>query len=231
MLADGWLADAGNRAWFATFLVKEEETAVDKVVKAMAGKAREALLAKKKSADRLHQDFSATLVAALQVVPISHLSSLCLLDRALKHNFPEARTQHVADTRALCVKALKRGDLDTVTVDRLAHVRAEAIPELREAAKGAGVLKEFDARRQELARRTIDVIGNAPKAVSQANAEELLATRVYTDPGHFLIELLQNAEDAGAKAWKLIFDKDRIVVWHNGTDFDARDVVGVCSIG
>ena len=66
--------------------------------------------------------------------------------------------------------------------------------------------------------------------MSQANAEELLATQVYTDPGHFLIELLQNAEDSGAKEWKLIFDRDRIVVWHNGTDFDARDVVGVCSI-
>ena len=231
LLARGWLGEPANREWFATFLVKEEETAVDKVVKALAAKARKALLAKKKSAGPMHTDFSATLVAALQVVPIAHLSSLCLLDRALKHNFPDARTQHVADTRALCVNALRRGNLETVTVDRLAHVRAEAIPELREAAKGSGILQEFDARRKELARRTIDVIGNAPKAVSQANAEELLATRVYTDPGHFLIELLQNAEDSGAKEWKLIFDRDRIVVWHNGTDFDARDVVGVCSIG
>ena len=83
----------------------------------------------------MHTDFSATLVAALQVVPIAHLSSLCLLDRALKHNFPDARTQHVADTRALCVNALRQGNLETVTVDRLAHVQAEAIPELREAAK------------------------------------------------------------------------------------------------
>lgn len=231
LLAQGWLNEAANREWFATFLVKEEETAVDKVVKALAAKARETLLAKDRASDRMHADFSATLVASLQVVPIAHLSSLCLLDRALKHNFPEARTKHVADTRALCVEALRKGDLETVTVDRLAHVRAEAIPELREAAEGAGILKEFDAVRKELARRTIDVIGNAPKAVSQANAEELLATRVYTDPGHFLIELLQNAEDSGAKEWKLIFDRDRIAVWHNGTDFDARDVVGVCSIG
>ena len=65
------------------------------------------------------------------MVPISHLSSLCLLDRALKHNFPKARTKHVADTRKLCIDALKRGDLEPVTIDRLAHVRAEAVPELR----------------------------------------------------------------------------------------------------
>ena len=231
LLANKWLGEPENRDWFARFLVKEEETAVDKVIKALAEKAREVLLAKKRSADTLHEHLCYTIVKALQVVPISHLSSLCLLDRALKHNFPEARIKHVANTRKLCIDALKRGDLEPVTIDRLAHVRAEAIPELRKAAKGAGVLKEFDERRKELAHRTIDVIGNAPKAVSQANAEELLAKRVYTDPGHFLIELLQNAEDSGAKTWKLIFDAGRIVVWHDGTDFDARDVVGVCSIG
>jgi hypothetical protein len=201
LLVGAWLGEAENREWFARFLVKEEETAVDKVVE------------------------------ALRVVPISHLSSMCLLDRALKHNFPEARTKHVADTRALCVEALNCGDLEPVTIDRLAHVRAEAIPELRAAAEGAGILEAFDERRKELAHRTIYVIGGAPKAVSQANAEQLLAKRVYTDPGHFLIELLQNAEDSGAKTWKLIFDADRIVVWHDGTDFDARDVAGVCSIG
>ena len=128
--------------------MKEEETAVDKVVKALTGKAREALLSKKRSAPALHEHLCATIVKALQVVPVSHLSSLCLLDRALKHNFPEARTKHVADTRKLCVDALKRGDLKPVTVDRLAHVRAEAIPDLRKVAKGAGILKEFDARRK-----------------------------------------------------------------------------------
>ena len=53
--------------------------------------------------------------------------------------------------------------------------------------KARASLEQFDKRRKELAHQTIDVIGNAPKAVSQANAEELLAKRVYTDPGHFLI--------------------------------------------
>lgn len=47
LLAKGWLGESANREWFATFLVKEEETAVYKVVKVLAAKAREALLAKK----------------------------------------------------------------------------------------------------------------------------------------------------------------------------------------
>jgi hypothetical protein len=54
--------------------------------------------------ETLHEHLCATLVEALRVVPVSHLSSLRLLDRALKHNFPEARTKHVADTRALCLR-------------------------------------------------------------------------------------------------------------------------------
>ena len=105
------------------------------------------------------------------------------------------------------------------TVDLLAHVRATAMSELRAMARESGVHEGFEAVRSALARAVIDVLGNAPKAVSQANAEELLSRRVYTDPGHFLIELLQNAEDAGATTWRLIFDRRRIVVWHDGAPF------------
>ena len=75
--------------------------------------------------------------------------------------------------------------------------------------------------------------GQAPKAVSQANAEELLSKRVYTDPGHFLVELLQNAEDAGRGA-VFGFSFDAATGSWCGTTvkpFDTRDVVGVTSIG
>ena len=76
LLTNGWLGEFENRDWFAQFLVKEEETAVDKVMKALTEKAREAMLAKKRSADALHKHLCATIVEALQVVPISRLSSL-----------------------------------------------------------------------------------------------------------------------------------------------------------
>ena len=78
LLANEWLGDAENREWFAQFLVKEEETAVDKVIKALTEKAREVLLAKKRSADTLHEHLCATLVEALQVVPIARLYPRCV---------------------------------------------------------------------------------------------------------------------------------------------------------
>ena len=54
---------------------------------------------------------------------------------------------------------------------------------------------------------------------------------LYTDRTHFIFELLQNAEDAGAS--RIIFDlfEDRLEVSHNGRVFDEKDVRGVCGVG
>ena len=55
--------------------------------------------------------------------------------------------------------------------------------------------------------------------------------RLYTDRTHFIFELLQNAEDAGAsKILFKLFD-DRLEVSHDGRCFDERDVKGVCGVG
>lgn len=215
LLARGWAADAETRAWFAEFLVERPETAVHRVLRTLAA-----------SHTVPAEQVSALLVAALEIVTVDRLAVLCLLDRTLKHHDPAGREAHVEANQR---RAL--GELQTtgeVSIDRLAQVRAEAVDALRAAAPSADA---FDAAHRRLARRVVEVLGQAPKAVSQANAEDLLARRVYTDPGHFLIELLQNAEDAGAKTWRVIFEPRRLVVWHDGTLFDARDVVGVCSIG
>ena len=55
--------------------------------------------------------------------------------------------------------------------------------------------------------------------------------RLYTDRTHFIFELLQNAEDAGAA--KILFElfEDRLEVKHDGRPFDERDVRGVCGVG
>ncbi|MBW1677796.1 MAG: hypothetical protein JRJ79_14625 [Deltaproteobacteria bacterium] len=55
--------------------------------------------------------------------------------------------------------------------------------------------------------------------------------RLYTDRTHFIFELLQNAEDAGAT--KILFElfEDRLEVKHDGRLFDERDVRGVCGVG
>ena len=55
--------------------------------------------------------------------------------------------------------------------------------------------------------------------------------RLYTDRTHFIYELLQNAEDAGAT--KIVFElaKDRLEVRHDGRFFSEKDVRGICGVG
>jgi hypothetical protein len=56
--------------------------------------------------------------------------------------------------------------------------------------------------------------------------------RLYSERTHFIFELLQNAEDAGATRVKFDLKSDRLEVWHDGSRlFDEKDVRGVCGIG
>jgi hypothetical protein len=225
LLSAGWLAAPPNQAWFAGFLVERPEVAVDKILRAVIEAHR-----------RSPEDggvLCATLLTALDVVSLSALPVMCLIDRALKQSFPEEWDRYIADLVDACDETLRSADGSTLSLERLAQIPARAMGRLREtaAARGPEALAAFDAARVRLAREAIEVLGNAPKGVSQSNAEELLSRRVYTDPGHFLVELLQNAEDAGAKNWRLVCEAKRIVVWHDGTPFDTKDLVGVTSIG
>lgn len=54
---------------------------------------------------------------------------------------------------------------------------------------------------------------------------------LYTDPSHFIYELLQNAEDEGAKKVSFELYQDRLDFYHNGKDFDLQDIDGVTGIG
>jgi hypothetical protein len=55
--------------------------------------------------------------------------------------------------------------------------------------------------------------------------------RLYTDRTHFVFELLQNAEDAGATRILFSLFDDKLEVTHDGRPFDERDVRGVCGVG
>ncbi len=55
--------------------------------------------------------------------------------------------------------------------------------------------------------------------------------QLYTDKSHFVYELLQNAEDAGATKIKVIQYPDRLVVLHNGKPFTLKNLQGLCDIG
>lgn len=55
--------------------------------------------------------------------------------------------------------------------------------------------------------------------------------QLYTDRTHFVYELLQNAEDAGASMVKFIQYPDRLEVLHDGKPFSEENLQGLCDIG
>lgn len=55
--------------------------------------------------------------------------------------------------------------------------------------------------------------------------------RLYTDRTHFVFELLQNAEDAGATRILFSLFDNRLEVTHDGRLFNEQDVRGVCGVG
>ncbi|HWF79321.1 MAG TPA: hypothetical protein VN695_01980 [Streptosporangiaceae bacterium] len=60
-------------------------------------------------------------------------------------------------------------------------------------------------------------------------ALELLG-QLYSDRTHFIFELVQNAEDAGASELTFELFDDRLEVRHDGRPFDAADVRGICGV-
>src|SRR5688500_18076603 len=58
---------------------------------------------------------------------------------------------------------------------------------------------------------------------------ELLAER-YSDRTHFVLELLQNAEDARASKLEFTLTSNALEIRHNGRDFNEQDVRGVCGL-
>ena len=59
---------------------------------------------------------------------------------------------------------------------------------------------------------------------------ELLG-QLYSDRTHFIFELIQNAEDAGATELTFELFDDRLELRHDGRPFTAADVRGICGVG
>lgn len=58
----------------------------------------------------------------------------------------------------------------------------------------------------------------------------VLLAHLYSDRTHFIYEILQNAEDAGAKEINFHLFKNRLEVRHNGRLFNNADVQGICGL-
>jgi len=55
--------------------------------------------------------------------------------------------------------------------------------------------------------------------------------KLYSDKTHFIYELLQNAEDAGATRVNFSLTAERLEMRHDGRLFNEMDVRGVCGVG
>lgn len=58
----------------------------------------------------------------------------------------------------------------------------------------------------------------------------VLLAHLYSDRTHFIYEILQNAEDAGAKEINFHLFKNRLEVRHDGRLFNNADVQGICGL-
>ena len=55
--------------------------------------------------------------------------------------------------------------------------------------------------------------------------------KMFTRSGRFILEFIQNAEDAGAKRVKVVFEDGVMKVFNDGRPFNGDDVEAICSIG
>ena len=67
-------------------------------------------------------------------------------------------------------------------------------------------------------------------AKREDNLFKLTSKSLYGEKVHYALELIQNAEDAGASAITFIFDKERLVVVNDGDVFQPDDVDAICSV-
>ena len=58
-----------------------------------------------------------------------------------------------------------------------------------------------------------------------------LLGQLYSERTHFIFELIQNAEDAGATGLAFELFEDRLELRHDGRPFTEADVRGVCGVG
>src|SRR5271167_2207838 len=58
-----------------------------------------------------------------------------------------------------------------------------------------------------------------------------LLGQLYSERTHFIFELIQNAEDAGATELAFELFSDRLELRHNGRLFTEADVRGICGVG
>lgn len=164
---------------------------------------------------------------AWESASLSELVSFCLLDRYLRRHASQLWEGLVARVMEEAEALLDSG---AQPPDWLL-MRLQGQQQRRLQQRHPQSWSDWTPAWRSAARAAIKALADRPRDVSQANAERLLSQQVYTDPGHFLLELLQNADDAGANYFEVDFAPQALTIRHDGAPFDFRDLVGVLSIG
>lgn len=159
----------------------------------------------------------ALVIDALSTWPIARISAIALLSRWLRRRF----LGDYEEFQQTAAEHLRDGSHDARW---LLFASGSRLQELAQDSTWRPLVADALAQ-------ALQALANAPKSISQANAESLLARRVYADPGHFFFELLQNADDAGASSWDASISDEGVTVAHDGKPFSFHDVVGLLSIG
>ena len=70
------------------------------------------------------------------------------------------------------------------------------------------------------------------KRLNNFNGIKNTLVKLYTSSGHFIFELLQNAEDVNATSVSFKLDKEKLIFEHNGSrPFDINDIDSITNIG
>ena len=57
-----------------------------------------------------------------------------------------------------------------------------------------------------------------------------IVEKMFARAGHFILEFIQNAEDAEATKVKVILQKDVVKILNNGVSFSRDGVEAICSV-
>jgi hypothetical protein len=92
------------------------------------------------------------------------------------------------------------------------------------------VISEEEARNHimEIQRSYTVEEGRVLKALTRAMC---VVNKMFSRVGHFILEFIQNAEDAKAKKVKIVLQRDFVKIFNDGKPFSRDDVEAICSVG
>ena|SRR3989338_8103023 len=82
----------------------------------------------------------------------------------------------------------------------------------------------------------LEEIKNDRKSLSDRNLSLITGSiriieKVFPERSHFLMEFIQNSDDAKSLSLQIEINKDKIIIYNNGEEFSEKNVESICDIG